>query len=347
MTEKITERSGAGLPLSHTYGYQVLMQKSEYDFDSTVPAQATFTPFESKEIFAYTDNQAYLTFYHVGVRVYLTVTKTTNLQHRSIPLHIYWTKNGGIGYVSDRDLILPWIQLLSNTSAVMTNPPIFLVCDNFEGMFVLIPCTMNGAYSCGNFAVRRGVPKQFAVLAKLMNIAPSSKDENNAYIRCMLRALSIRSDDTQDLIPSDGNTRTDAPYYTDEDTSSIIRGALLGLEPDGKVVRWCNILVGYDLERTGLHHYFDALPLVGEMWKTQETPKIAVESFVEEYTALRRDLPLLDKGNALYMQWARSALPTDHNGALVRAGKYAIYYGEVTGDETDIPDWLRALIKTT
>jgi hypothetical protein len=342
MADSITGRLGAGLPMSHTYGYQVLRQKKEYDHDTTVPADATWTPFESHDEYAFTETEVYLTFYKIGVKVFFTVTKGSKGENRSIRLDVTWTKNGGLAYIADREIIINWLQLLSNTSSILTMSPIFLVCDNFEGMYVLLPCSMNNTYPCGSFAVRRKVSKPSAVLARLMNLVPSSKDENNLYIQSMLKALQLRSDDTKELIPSDGGARVIAPYLTDEDTSAILRGALLGLEPEGKVIRWCNLLTGYDLELNGAHWYCDTSRLVGDMWKTQGAPVITPNNFDDEYSQL--SLPTLTEGTDLYEQWASSAVETDHNGALIRAGKYGIQYGQLTGNESFIPEWLQALI---
>ncbi|AEQ75474.1 VP9 [Scylla serrata reovirus SZ-2007] len=347
MADSITGRSGAGLPMSHTYGYQILLQKQQYDHDTTVPSESTWTPFESNDQYTIArDTEAYLNFFQIGTRVFFTVTPgpygDLQEQFRSLRLKVIWTKNGGLAYSEERTSILHWLQRLANTKSILTQCPVFLVCDNFERLYVLLPCTMNKDYPCGSFAVRKKIPKQYAVLARLMNLVPSSKQENNLYVYNMLKALRLRSDDSTELIPTDDAARVMAPYLTDEDTSSIIRGALLGLEPDSIVIRWCNLLTDYDIELTTSQWYFDTKVIVEKMWKTQSTPKIDASTFLPEYDML--NLLSIKKGKALYEDWVASAKESDHNGALVRAGKYGIENGDLTGRETFIPVWLEQLI---
>ncbi len=345
MADSVTDRSGAGLPLSHTYGYRVLSQKKDYDHDATVPSDTTWTPFESKDQYENTDVYAYLTFYQISAKVFLTVTKDSKGDERSIQLNVTWTKNGGVGFTDDRGAIINWLQLLSATKATLTKSLTFLVCDNFDGMFVLIPCNMNQTYQCGSFAMRKKIPKPIAVLARLMNIVPSTKTENNLYIQSMLKALRLRSDDTTELIPSDNGARVMAPYLTDEDTACILRGAYLGLEPGNKIIRWCNTLVGYDLETTTVDFYFDTHTIVGEMWNTQGMPVITLSDYTQEYDRLVEHLPTLTKDKELYKEWVESTTSLNYDsGALVRAGKYGIQMGLFTANESFIPMLLRSLL---
>ncbi|AKC01928.1 VP9 [Eriocheir sinensis reovirus] len=344
MSDQVTNRSGASLPLSHTFGYQLLAQKKDYDYDATVPADATWTPFESNDKYGNADVDIYLTFYQIGAKVFFTVTKQPTEDERSLPLSVTWTRNGGVGFTDDRGAIINWLQLISKTQATVTKSLIFLVCDNFDGFFVLIPCNMNDAHQCGSFAVRKKVAKPLAVLARLMNIVPSTKGESNLYIQNMLKALRLRSDNTTELIPSDDGARVMAPYLTDEDTESILRGALLGLEPGNKVIRWCNLLTGYDLDQTTANFYLDTLTIASEMWKTQGVPILTNSLFAPEYDGLVPHLPELAKDLTLYQEWVHEAMETDHNGALVRAGKYGIDQGLFTLDDPFIPAWLRELL---
>ncbi|AMX23309.1 VP10 [Callinectes sapidus reovirus 1] len=344
MADSVSDRSGAGLPLSSTFGYKILLQKKDYDHDATVPADAIWTPFESNEKYQNADTDAYLTFYQIGTKVFLTLTKASQDVDRSLQLTVTWTRNGGVGFTEDRGGIINWLQLLSKTNSVVTKSPVILVCDDFQGLFVLLPCNLTEVHQCGDFAVRKKVLKPLAVLARLLNIVPSSKEENNLYIHNMLKALHLRSDDSRELIPSDGGARVLAPYLTDEDTASVMRGALLGLEPGGKVIRWCNLLVGYDLDQTTADYYFDTLKIVGEMWKTPSTPQIDVASWVPQYNVMVPLLPTPPTDLTLYQQWVHDAEETDHNGALVRAGKYGIQQGLFTANEPFIPQWLKALL---
>lgn len=346
MADSVSNRSGAGLPLSSTYGYRILSQKKEYDHDATVPSDAIWKPFESNEEYENTDVSAYLNFYQIGAKLFLTITKDFKDADRSLQLSVVWTKNGGIGFAEDRGEIINWLQQLAKTRATVTKSLIILVCDNFDGLFVLLPCNLTNAYQCGSLAVRKKVPKPLAVLGALMNIVPSSKDENNLYVHSMLKALRLRSDDTKELIPSDNGARVMAPYLTDEDTASVLRGAFLGLEPGGKVIRWCNLLVGYDLDQTTTEFYYDTFAMVGEMWKTQGIPILDVDAYSSEYDNIIEFLPTPIKDVALYQEWVHGSLETDNNGALVRAGKYGIEQGLFTLDEPFIPRWLKTLLET-